>query len=60
MRLVKTESQYTQMHCLISLGTCNPCGCTMKIGSRYHGLLNYDLKRTTEIDGMGPFKYNVS
>ena len=24
--------------------------------SRYHGLLIYDIERTTKIDGMGPFK----
>ena len=35
---------------------CNPCGYTMKISSRYHRLLIYDVKRTTKIDGMGPFK----
>ena len=28
----------------------------MKISSRYHRLLIYDEKRTTKIDGMGPFK----
>ena len=33
---------------------CNPCGYTMKISSRYHRLLIYDVKRTAQIDGMGP------
>ena len=28
----------------------------MKISSRYHRLLIYDEKRTTKINGMGPFK----
>ena len=32
-----------------------PCGYTMKISSRYHRLLIYDVKRTNKIDGMGPF-----
>ena len=35
---------------------CNSCGFTMKMSSRYHRLLIYDVKRTTKIDGMGPFK----
>ena len=26
------------------------------MSSRYHRLLIYDVKRTTEIDSMGPFK----
>ena len=30
----------------------------MIISSRYHWLLIYDVKRTTKIDGMGPFKYS--
>ena len=48
------------MHCQISpRKTCNPCGCTMKISSRCHRLLFYEVKRTTRIDGMGPFN-NVS
>ena len=29
---------------------------TMKISSRFRRLLIYDVKRTTKIDGMGPFK----
>ena len=33
---------------------CNPCGYKMKMSSRYHRLLIYDVKRTTKIDGMGP------
>ena len=49
MWLVNTKPQNKQMHCQITLRrTCNPCGCTMKMSSRYH-------KRTTKIDGMGPF-----
>ena len=45
-----------QMLCQISpRRTCNPCGNTMKISLRYHRLLIYDVKRTTKIDGMGPF-----
>ena len=35
--------------------THNPCDHTMKISSRYHRLLIYDVKKTTKIDGMGPF-----
>ena len=35
---------------------CNSCGFTMKMSSRYNRLLIYDVKRTTKIDGMGPFK----
>ena len=35
-------------------------GDTMKISSRYHGLLIYDIERTTKIDGMGPFKAPVN
>ena len=39
---------------------CNPCGCTMKIISRYYNrLLIYDVKRTTKIDGMGPLKLSL-
>ena len=34
---------------------CNPCGYTMKMSSRYHRLLIYDVKCTTKIDGMGSF-----
>ena len=34
---------------------CNPCGYTVKMSSRYHRLLIYDVKRTTKIDDMGPF-----
>ena len=32
---------------------------SMKISFRYHRLLIYDIKRTTKIDGMGPFKHGV-
>ena len=57
MWLVNTKLQNKQIHCRISpRTTCNPCGYTMKISSRYHRLLLYDVKRTTEIDGMAPFK----
>ena len=45
------------MHCRISLRrACNPCGYTMKMNSRYHRLLIYDIMLTTKTDGMGPFK----
>ena len=36
---------------------CNSCGFTIKMSSRYHRLLIYDVKRTTKIDGMGPFDF---
>ena len=39
---------------------CNPCGYTMKMSSRYHRLLIYDVKRITKIDGMGPANLNKS
>ena len=35
---------------------CNSSGYTMKMSFRYHRLLIYDVKRTTKIDGIGPFK----
>ena len=55
--LVNMESQNTQVHFQISpRRTCNPCGSTMRISSRYQRLLIFDVKRTTKIDGMGPFK----
>ena len=58
--LVNTKSQNKQMHCQISTTRkCNPCSYTTKISSRYHWLLIYDVKRTTKIDGMGPFKENT-
>ena len=51
------KPQNKQMHCRISpRRTCNPCGYTMKISFLYHRVLIYDVKRTTNIDGMGPFK----
>ena len=54
--LVNTIPQNRQMHCRISpRRACNPCGYTMKISSRYHRLLIYDVKSTTKIDGMGLF-----
>ena len=31
------------------------CGFTMKMSSRCHRLLIYDVKRTTKIEGMGSF-----
>ena len=44
------------MHCRISLRRAyNPCGYTMKMNFKYHGLLIYDVNLTTKIDGMGPF-----
>ena len=55
--LVNMKPRNKQMHCCISpRRACNPCGYTMKISSRYHRLLIYDVKRTTKIDGIGPFK----
>ena len=54
--LLNTESQNMQMHGPISpRRTCSPCGYTMKISSRYHRLLIYDVKRTTKIGSMGHF-----
>ena len=45
------------MDCRISpRRMCNPCGYTMKISSRYHRLLIYDVKRNINIDCTGPFK----
>ena len=50
------KSQNEQTHCQISSKRmCKPCSYTMKMSSRYHWLLTYDLKRTTKIDSMGPF-----
>ena len=57
--LVNRKQQNKEMHCRISpRRTCNPCGYSMKISSRYHiyRLLIFDFKRTTKIDGMGLFK----
>ena len=55
--LVNMKPQNKQMLCRISpRRTCNPCDYTMKISSRYQRLLIYDVKRSTNIDGMGPFK----
>ena len=45
-----------QIPCRISpRRMCNPCGYTMKMSSSYHRLLIYDVKRNSEMDGMGPF-----
>ena len=55
--LVNTKPQNMKMHGRISpRRTSNPCGYTMKMSSRYHRLLIYDVKITTgtKIDGMGP------
>ena len=50
------KPQNNQMHGLISpRRACDPCGYTMKISSRYHRLLIYDVKSTTKTDGMGNF-----
>ena len=55
--LVNTTPQNKHMHSQISPRiTCNPCGYTMKISSRYQWLLMHDVKRTTKVDGMGPLK----
>ena len=32
----------------------------MKMSSMYHRLLIYDVKRTTKIGGMGPFKSKLT
>ena len=54
--LVNTKPQNNQMHCRISpRRACIPCAYTMKISSRYHRLLIYDVKRITKLDGMGFF-----
>ena len=54
---VNMKPQNRQMHGQISpRRVCNPCGYTMKMSSRYHRLLIYDVKRNSKIDGMGPFK----
>ena len=55
--LINTKPQNRQMHGRIShRRTCSQCGYTMKISSMYHRLLNANVKRTTELDGMGPLK----
>ena len=42
---VNAKPQNKQMHCQISpKRMCDPRGCTMKIRSRYHRLLIYDVK----------------
>ena len=47
--LLNTKPQNKQMHCQIApRRTCNPCDYTMKISSRYHRLLLYDVKITTK------------
>ena len=40
---------------LLPRRACNSFGFTVKMSSRYRRLLIYDVKRTTKIDGMGPF-----
>ena len=55
--LVNTESQHTQMHEGISpRRNVQPLWFYNEISSRYQGLSLYDVKRSTKIDGMGPFK----
>ena len=55
--LINRKRQNRQMHGRIShRRTCNQCGYTMKISSMYQRLLNANVKRTTELDGMGPLK----
>ena len=54
--LVNEKPQNKQMYCRISQRRmCKPCAYTVKISSRYRRHLIYDVKRTTKIDGMGPF-----
>ena len=51
--LISMEPQKKHMHYGFSpRRTCSPCGYTMKMSSRYHRVLIYDVKRTTTIDGM--------
>ena len=59
--LVNTKPQKSKCICQISpRRTCNQCGYTTKMNSRYHRLLIHDVKRTTKIDGMGPFNIIMS
>ena len=52
--LVNTKPQNKQMHGRISpRRACYPCGYTMKMSSRYHRLLIYDVNTTSKIGGMG-------
>ena len=53
--LVNMESQNTQIS---PRRTCNPCGSTMLISSRYHRLLtnNVKVKKNSKKDNMGPLK----
>ena len=54
--LVNTKPQNKQMQCQISPRRAwNPCGYTMKMSSRHHRLLIFDVKRSAKIDGMGTF-----
>ena len=56
IRLINMKPQNKQICCQISpRGLCNPCGYTMKMSPRYHGILIFDVKRTTTTEGMGPF-----
>ena len=58
--LVNRKPQNWEMHCRISPRRMRKSGDhTLKISSRYHRLLFYDVKRTTKIDGLGPFKYTL-
>ena len=47
------ESQNMQIEKISPRRTCNLCGFTMEISSRYNCLLIYDVKRITNIDGIG-------
>ena len=60
--LVNMKPQNKQMHCRISpRRTCNPCGYTIKISSRYNSrLLICDVKRTAKTGGMGPINTDLS
>ena len=51
------KPQNKQMHCtFLPRRTCNPCGYRTKMSSVYHRRLIYDVKRTSKIESMGPFK----
>ena len=50
--MVNTKPQNKQMRC--RRRTYGPYGYAMKISPRYHKI--YDVKSSTKIDGMGPFK----
>ena len=52
--LVNTKPQNKQMNYRFS-----PEKRAINVGIQYHRLLNNDVKRTTKLDGMGPFKSSI-